>query len=617
MSQLQPSWWLRDTAAINPPPLLALDPDQKEPSLDPSQSLNPAAPPTDQVPEQTEPKPTAARFWSWGNAIPEPSPEPEPIKTEPDPGWWPRVWNSDAPEGATSRWWPFSASAENEEDESDSDASGELFRVAKLAVESAKDQCHYAVRSRFSTTDVELAVTGTVTEKLPVRYNHRKRPLTASEAMERALASEQDHGASGATTPAVDANFRRITLATKLRLRGEAVIHGKHTLERHLYRCSGRSVRDKKRRRIRSVVVIAVHSFMPSKLVKLLVGQNTGTAVQMAQQALEAVARWAGPDCVIDSVALDGQGTIASRTEASLTLLTNWAAEIAACDFVYVVGNSAAAPLAASVLCGMYTHPGLETVAHKKVGFLSLAGAMHGPWMERDAAVVIRAYTPAENDVINELFELQKPRAAASVRLAAHMHQLCMRNVKITMAASLGDQLVALPLALANNVRHPNIYRCVFADTHADVPVFMTKLVALILTMENVGRSDLNLMAELGDQLQGPKASVGSHGRILRADSVYDTGVQFALETTSLVYHLKPEMVRAVAMAGESNLFDMPWNMRGLINELLQVRHIENLQLLRDLVAEIRAWEPTTSKWREIKSCFAALEELTVDDILL
>lgn len=610
MSLLQPSWWLREIPV----------------SAQASKQSTPITPAPDQValkppsPEPTEAKPTTARFWSWGSESAAPVSVPENRKSEPETGWWPRIWSSDsqAPaEGAPARWWPFSAPPESEEDESDVEINSELFRAAKLAVESAKDQCHYAVRSRFGTTDVELAVTGTVTECQPVRYNHRKRPLTATEATESTWATEQENNAVGTTTPSLDANLRTITIPTKLRLRGEAVVHGKNTSERHLYRCSGRSVRDKKRRRIRKAVVITVHSFMPSKLVKLLVGQNTGTAVQMAQMALEAVARWLGPGCVIDTIALDGQGPIAQRTEASLALLSNWAAEVAASDFVYVVGNSAAAPLAAAVLSGMYTHPGLEAVAHKKVGFLSLAGAMLGPGADRDAAVVIRAYTSGENEVINELFELQKPRSAASVRLADQMRHLCMRNVKITMAAALGDQLVSLLSALANNVRHPNIYRCVFSDTHADVPPFMTKLVSLILTMVNVGKGDLNLVAELGEQLQGSKVTVGSHGRILRADSVYDMGVRFALETTSLVYPVEVEMVRAAVFSGEGNLFHMPWNLRGLINDLLQVRHIENLRLLRDLVTEVRAWEPSSSKWKEIKTCFAALEELTVDDILL
>ena len=50
---------------------------------------------------------------------------------------------------------------------------------------------------------------------------------------------------------------------------------------------------------------------------------------------------------------------------------------------------------------------------------------------------------------------------------------------------------------------------------------------------------------------------------------------------------------------------------------MLETKHIGNLKLLNELVKELREWDPTTAKWREIKSCFAALEDLSMDELLL
>ncbi|QFZ26704.1 hypothetical protein EJF18_20619 [Clavispora lusitaniae] len=451
-----------------------------------------------------------------------------------------------------------------------------------------------------SAFSLELAVAGTASERSPVPIEVR--PRTQAEAAEIALG----RGAgSGSVVPSLEC-MRRITLRTRARLQAEATFWGSQTSERHLYRRSNTIA-------VRHAVVVSIHSFMPSKLAKVLVGQHTGSASQMAKHAQAAIFRCTDK-CTVSTIALEGSGPLGARTEESLALLTNWAAELRGCDLIYFVCNSVAAPLAAAVACGVAARLG---VAPPKMAFLALAGAWQGPAVSRDSAVVSRAYTPSERAAIDDLFSLQNPRSRASEQLAHNIGTLCAHNVKITLAAAAGDQFVPLASAHADNVCHPNIFRCVYAG-EGDAPPFLVTLTGVLATMQNVGRGTSALARDLGASLLGPKGAAGAHGRILRCNELYDLGVRFALESTSLVHKREAYVAeQSTSTLATPNLFHVPWNLRGLVHEMLETKHIGNLKLLNELVKELREWDPTTAKWREIKSCFAALEDLSMDELLL
>lgn len=582
--------------------------------------------------------------------------------------------------------WPFNLlNLEVLESDVEDSSNAEIFKSAKLAVETARDSCHYAIFDKHETHDVELAVANTESETQPVRYNPKKRPLMAHEIIENSLYTQRQKKAylppfeNGSTLkvrktsperpksedfrpadpassipsnstmeslkseilasnssvktntssfpasvlPKLEDNFRTITVKTKLRLVGEAFVHGLQTSEKHLYRSTENHIKAKKQKKTRKIVVISVHSFLPTKLVKSLIGQSTGSALSLANKALEAVEKWMSEyndgDFEINTISLEGHGTIGARAENSLKLLQNWKEMINKSDFVFVVANSIASPAAIKLVSEMLMSPHFGQLKGKNIGLLSIGGTTFGPYGNTDTKVVIRAYTQAENEVIGEMFDLQKLKSALLIDLTRCISHLCSCNVKITMVGSLNDQFVPLHSSTGNQILHPNIFKCFYVDGSSDVAPFMVKLMSLVLTMVNVGYGDQNLIKDLGDRLQGSASSLGTHGTIFDEPQVFLTGVRFAMETTSLVYHIptRYDRVAPTTADADKNLFNLPWNVRGLVNDLVSIKNIGNLRLLKDLAEEYSKWEPNTRVWREIRFCFAALEDITVDELLL
>lgn len=583
-------------------------------------------------------------------------------------------------------WLSFQAdkSADLESDVEDQ-STAELYREAKQTLESSRDSCHYAISGCYTRTDVELSVAGTSSETRPVKYNHKKKPSIAHEYFEATmvitkaakansppLASASDskgdpsgRSASGTrkvltsssqaqtpnltqntpelrsssssirsvysgyeqrsftgVLPELSDNFRVITLSTKLRLFGEAMLYGDNTSEKHLYTSSARSIDSKRKRLAKKAVVISLHSFLPTKFVKLIVGQSTGSALNFSKLALEAISDWLDERSLrlgqMKLISLEGFGTIHSRAEKSYELLKNWAEEINDADFVFFVANSIASP-ALFLLAQKVVESEYFSLSKKKVGLLSIAGANLGPYPGLDTKVVIRAYNQSENEMINELFELQKPTSVLSASIRNSIQVLCSHNVKITFAGSVNDQFIPLCSSLQQHIRHPNIYRCIYVDENSEIPFFIIKLISIILTMENVGHNDHNLLLFLQELSQGAIHLNGAHGKIHGDKMIYQAGVRFALETTSVRHNRDAsEIVTNLTMGDvEKSLYHLPWYVRGLLNDLMHIKHIHNLTLLETLRKQYLSWEPTTRHWRTVKHCFAAFEDLTIDDILL
>lgn len=676
------------------------------------------------APSQSTPQPQPAgpagpartSIWSWKNTDDLTSTEPhdngtanqEILKTDDSYWWWwSRVLSStglsndeganklspehkEIDESTSNGWflWFLSQQEQTADLESDVEdqSTAELFREAKLALETSRDSCHYAISGHYGTKDVELSVSGTSSAVRPVKYNHKKKPTVAHEYFEKSIAhakvtrnnsppiyssSEQkvDTSRNGwsngnrktlssstqlqqmavkqptneimssnssirsgknvanendfsVVLPDISENFRVITLSTKLRLFGEAMLYGDKTSEKHLYSSTKSSISSKKKRVSKKAVVISLHSFLPTKFVKLIIGQSTGNSKKFAEQALEALRSWLDEKYArtgdIQIISLEGFGTIESRVQHSYELLKTWALAINEADFVFFVSNSIASPTALLLVQKLVETKTFD-LSNKKVGLLSIAGALSGPYIGLDTKVVIRAYTQSENEIINELFELQKPTSAIRSSLQEAFQCLCANNVKITLAGSISDQFVPLCSSLGQHVSHPNIYRCIYVNESSEVPTFITRLISIVLTMENVGHGDHSLLWFLLEIIQVATQVNGSHGSIHDDDSVYEAGIRFALETTSVRQRRDTKETLTNFPTGdmEKNLYHLPWCVRGLLNDMMHIKHIHNLTLLEMLQKHYLAWEPITKHWRNVKHCFAAFEDLTVEDILL
>ena len=498
------------------------------------------------------------------------------------------------------------------------DESTQELTHAKTAVNYRQRQPQSVSANDSSSVLPDDIVNGVTAKNNHNGENHANRSSTALSASLKSECPRREN----TVYPDLDCNFRVITLSTKLRLWGEAMIHKEPTSERHIYKSTRPSVERKRKVIARNALVISVHTFLPTKFVRSVILQSTGNASLIALNAVDSVRRWVAQDNLdhlnIKSIALDGIGTTLARTERSIELLNSWNHEIRNADLIFVASNSAASPVAIQILDHIMKTPhlGLE---HQRVGFLSMSGALSGPLIGLDTKVIRRAYSYNEYDIINEMFELLKSNSALSRKLAASIDFLCQMNVKFTLAGSVDDQFIPIFSSVYNQVSHPNIFKCLFNDKKADVPPFITQLMVIILTMENLGHNDHHLLLrDLLELTQVPLATRTSHGLIHKSFHLYDIGVRFAMETTSLKMR-KAALFKCMGQNSEPerNIYHLPWNVRGLVDDLLKTKHIGSVRLLKNLVTEFRNWEPATKPWRDIKQCFAAFEEVNPDDLML
>lgn len=469
----------------------------------------------------------------------------------------------------------------------------------------------------------ELAVSDTLTESRPVRFHLRKRPLTPYETLELALGSGmQPARASGRLYPRFSWNIRPITVRTKLRLHCEETLWPNKSSEVHLYRSTGLRILQKKKS-VAKVVVIGVHGFLPIKFVRTIIGEPTGSSISFVHSAAHVVERWMDESTpyTIQTIALEGEGKITDRVKKLCTLLENWKELVAESDFVFMAAHSLGVPVAMHVFAEMLTRWKAEGMAlgQKKLGFLSMGGLVSGPHSGLDSKVVIRAYSPHEKTLISELFELQRPNLPTSIQLDRAMRKLVEEhNVKVTCVACADDQFVPLISSLALKYRHPNIFRTVYSREGGEVPRFMVELVGALLAMINVGvTEDMPLLRAINDVFVGTS---GGHCSMHQNEEVYMTGVMHAVETTSLVgrtrHKLDVQESRYAYTKVSANVYDIPWQLRSMLERLVRVKNIGSLSILERLVESYHEWDPQTRAWKDVKMWFSGLEELDLEDLL-
>lgn len=547
-------------------------------------------------------------------------PEPEPRQNKPEPF-----------AEASSTWFPWFRTAEPENDDSDNYSvnGADLIKTARTAIETPKDTTHYAFKYG-AADELLLSVSETRSETQPVRYKSRKRPRTQNEVQEMLLQPQSVTIRSSNSSirsenthiipddkpvfphiifPSLEENYRIITVRTQVRLLGQHLLYHANSSECHLYRrTEAKIVRRKKK--TKKAVVIGVHNFLPTKMVKTTIGQSTGNSIKFVKEASKAIRAWLlNEECDIETIALDGGGKVADRVEHLLKLLGNWYQLISDADFLFVVAHSQGVTVGIQVLAGL-----LERVdwRNKRIGFLSMAGPFHGPVVGLDTKLVVRAYSQVENEVIRELFDLQKPSSDQTQLLKNALATLLEKNVKVTLCGSFSDQFVPLFSSLATGYTHPNIYRIIHSRLSENVPPFIILLFQAAVIAKNMGRSDYNVIQDLSDRCVG-SLSTGGHGHVFEDQAVYVQALQHALETTDLFQH-KHLQHAAPQLSKVPNPYQIPWNIRTLLNEILQLHNNASLVLVTQLIIAFKKWAPTSKPWKELKYALDAFEEASLQD---
>lgn len=383
--------------------------------------------------------------------------------------------------------------------------------------------------------------------------------------------------------------------------------------------------------KIKKILIIGVHGFFPTRMIRPLIGAPKGTSLKFANEAEKAIIRYCLENGMlktkdtstmsIQKIALEKEGKIFDRVAFFLEILTKWEKELNEVDFIFIAAHSQGCVVSIILLAQLIKRGILKNPIYKRIGILGMAGVNNGPFYGVDKSLFMKAYSAIEHDSLLELFELNKFGSPQSVAYKQSMQILVNANVKVCLIGSINDLLVPLYSALASHVFHPNIYRACYIDRSSNTPNFIARLVSICCQLQNLGYFDNNVIRELSTNLAGPITG-GGHSKIYNDGKVYDLGIKFTLDTDDLVV---PDMARSgneqmilpinnhvhtkeynVGKLG-TNPFILPWCLRGLIfnveknwmaSDAGQKSGSDEVRELYELFDE---WKPVSKILRDLK----------------
>jgi hypothetical protein len=296
--------------------------------------------------------------------------------------------------------------------------------------------------------------------------------------------------------------------------------------------------------KIKRILIIGVHGFFPTKMIRPIIGSPKGTSLKFANEAEKAVIRYClenniinqneSNDMSIQKIALEKEGKIFDRVGFFIEILKQWSKELNDADCIFVAAHSQGCVVTIILLAKLIKLGILKDPYRKRIGILAMCGINNGPFYGFDKSFFMKAYSTIEHDSLMELFELNKFDSDHSLEYKDSIQIIINVNVKICFIGSVNDQLVPLYSALASHVFHPNIYRACYIDQSAQTPPFVQKLVSLCCQLQNLGYFDNNVLKELSPILAGPMTG-GGHSKIYNDGKVYDLGIKFLLDTDDIV----------------------------------------------------------------------------------
>lgn len=348
-------------------------------------------------------------------------------------------------------------------------------------------------------------------------------------------------------------------------------------------------------RKIKKILIIGVHGFFPTRMIRPLIGSPTGTSLKFANEAEKAVIRFCVENDLINEkesssvsiqkIALEKEGKIFDRVEFFFEILKKWEKELNEADFIYIAAHSQGCVVSIILFAKLIQMGVLKDPHLKRIGLLGMAGINNGPFYGSDKSLFMKAYSTIEHNSLQELFELTKFDSEQSLVYKESMQAIINANVKLCFIGSINDQLVPLYSALASHIFHPNIYRACYIDHSSKTPEFIKKLVSLCCQMQNLGYFDNNVIKEISTVLAGPLTG-GGHSKIYNDGKVYDLGIKFALCTDDIVIPAVPKDQLSALDAVKTpitnqtyvkefniskigtNPYLLPWCLRGLIFNL-------------------------------------------------
>lgn len=397
------------------------------------------------------------------------------------------------------------------------------------------------------------------------------------------------------------------------------IITTKTSEQTYLYRITPQTVLNKlskKKENSVRVLLVGIHGFFPTKIIRPLIGEPTGTSVKFITEAEKCVVKWFQKYHIpvkISKIALEKEGKVFDRVDFFFEVMSKWKDDINKADFVYFVTHSQGCPVTIMLLSRLINsnildlksgmvyednYSDMKRSSPKKiVSILAMAGINNGPFYGADQTFFVKAYSTIENDSLKELFQFQDFHSIQSEKLIQSLRICIFNGVKITFIGSINDQLVPLYSSICSFVHHPNIFRATFIDKDSRTPAFITRIVTIANSLLNLGLNDHGIIKEISPSLAGPLTG-GGHSNVYNEEQVYELSLRFALETTDVTTNIpityKPYEVDQLG----SNPYHLPWCMRGLLYEAGLHLGADKIDML---FKEFEDWEPETKQLKDMK----------------
>lgn len=352
------------------------------------------------------------------------------------------------------------------------------------------------------------------------------------------------------------------------------------------------------------VLIIGVHGFFPTKMIRPIIGEPTGTSMKFAQVGETAVLSWAKENNLnieIQKIALEKEGKIFDRVEFFFDILKNSANDIKKADFIFVCSHSQGCPVSVILMSKLLEYGIIDE--NKKIGILGMAGINIGPFFGMDRSFFVRAYSTIENESLLELFQFQNFESLQSRKYIESLRNLVRHDVKLTFVGSIDDQLVPLYSAIALHVQHPNIFKAVYIDGSTNTPDFVARIIKLSCMLHNIGSTDHDVIKEISNALAGPITG-GGHSRIYNDLKVYKLALDFILKTESSNIAIEqPVRYRPFdikKLGNGANPFNLPWCARGLFFEVSK-RLPSGKDEIQLVFREFEEWQPESKALKDVK----------------
>ncbi|RLV94902.1 Uncharacterized protein JA1_001438 [Spathaspora sp. JA1] len=376
--------------------------------------------------------------------------------------------------------------------------------------------------------------------------------------------------------------------------------------------------------KIKNILIIGVHGFFPTKMIRPIIGAPKGTSLKFADESEKAIIRYciennlineseSESNISIQKIALEKDGKIFQRVDFFTEILSKWKEELNNADFIFFASHSQGCVVSVILLARLIMEGILTNAIHKRIGILGMAGINNGPFYGTDQSLFMKAYSTIEHESLLELFEFTKFTTQQSVVYTKSIQLIINYNVKICFIGSINDQLVPLYSALSSHIFHPNIYRACYIDQSSNTPKFISKLVGICCELLNRGYFDCNVLKELSSSLSG-NLTGGGHSKIYNDGKVYDLGIKFILDTDDII-------IPPVAQIGDltnlpqvnqvyvkqfniaktgTNPYILPWCLRSLLFNI-EKNHNNGVEEIKQLDELFDFWKPETKILKELK----------------